>query len=143
MDTLTLELPFPPSVNHYWRHVALPLKSTKVTGGRAFRVQALISAEGRKYKQTVCREIQAQKAQYRLSSRVRMKVALYPPDRRRRDVDNYAKALLDSLVAAGVLDDDALVADLRLIWHEATPGGRCSVTILPLPEQEQGTLVTR
>lgn len=83
----------------------------------------------------------AQNAQYRLSARVRMFVALYPPDRR-RDVDNYAKALLDSLVEAGVLADDSQVDDLRLVWCAATPGGRAVVTIQPIPiSPEQGVLV--
>ena len=46
---LTFAVSFPPSVNHYWRHVVLPLKRTTARGKRAFRVQALISAAGRKY----------------------------------------------------------------------------------------------
>ena len=139
---LTFAVSCPPSVNHYWRHVVLPLKRTTARGKRAFRVQALISADGRKYKRTVCREVMAQNARYRLSARVRMFVALYPPDRRRRDVDNYAKALLDSLVEAGVLADDSQVDDLRLVWCAATPGGRAVVTIRPIPAApEQGVLV--
>ncbi len=139
---LTLAVSFPPSVNHYWRHVVLPLKRNTADGRQAFRVQALISEDGRKYKRTVCREVMAQNAQYRLSARVRIVVALYPPDRRRRDVDNYAKALLDSLVEAGVLADDSQVDDLRLVWYAATPGGRAVVTIRPIPAApEQGVLV--
>lgn len=139
---LTFSVSFPPSVNHYWRHAVLPLKRKTAEGKQAFRVQALISQAGRKYKQAVCREVMAQKAQYRLSARVRMFVALYPPDRRRRDVDNYAKALLDSLVEAGVLADDSQVADLRLMWCAPTPGGKAVVAIRPMPEApEQGVLV--
>jgi Holliday junction resolvase RusA-like endonuclease len=47
-------------------------------------------------------------------------VALDPDDARRKptgltgDVDNYSKAVLDALEAAGVLADDVQVADLRV-----------------------------
>lgn len=142
ISDLTLVLPFPPSVNHYWRHVVLPLKKKTTSGKQAFRVQALISVDGRKYKQAVCREVMAQNAQYRLSARVRLFVALYPPDRRRRDVDNYAKALLDSLTEAGVWADDAQIRDLRLVWGDVLPGGKAVVTIrkMPMPPA-QGKLV--
>lgn len=134
---LTIALSFPPSVNHYWRHVALPVGKGK-TG---FRVQALISADGRRYKTTVCREVLAQRAALGIKTPVRMRVALCPPDRRRRDVDNYVKALLDSLVEAKVLEDDSLVRDLRLVWGDVAPGGKAVVTIRGIAGTVQGELL--
>ncbi|WP_394026610.1 RusA family crossover junction endodeoxyribonuclease [Desulfovibrio falkowii] len=125
MKDLTLTLPFPPSVNHYWRHVTLPLGK----GKKGFRVQTLISADGRKYKESVCQEVLRQRIVLGITAPVMMSVLLCPPDRRRRDVDNYAKALLDSLVEAKVLKDDSQIRDLRLVWADAMPGGKAVVSI--------------
>lgn len=72
----------------------------------------------------------------------RLYVSLHAPDRRRRDVDNYAKALLDSLTEAGVWADDSQIRDLRLVWGDVLPGGKAVVTIrkMPMPPA-QGKLV--
>lgn len=130
---LTLVLPFPPSVNHYWRHVIM---------GKY--VRTLISAAGREFKLNVAQALQNQ-----LGAKIapilcdcRLYVSLHAPDRRRRDVDNYAKALLDSLTEAGVWADDSQIRDLRLVWGDVLPGGKAVVTIrqLPMPPA-QGKLV--
>lgn len=133
MNEITMTLPFPPSVNHYWRHVVLGKPPKQ-------RVTTLISAPGRKYTASVGVEANRQHACVGISSHVAMTVLLSPPDRRRRDVDNYAKSLLDSLVKAGVLADDSLVRDLRLTWGGVAPGGKAVVTIRELRMQEQGLL---
>lgn len=121
---LTLVLPFPPSVNHYWRHVIM---------GKY--VRTLISAAGREFKLNVAQALQNQ-----LGAKIdpilcdcRLYVSLHAPDRRRRDVDNYAKALLDSLTEAGVWADDSQIRDLRLVWGDVLPGGKAVVTIRQLP----------
>ena len=134
MANLTITLPFPPSVNHYWRHVVM---------GK--RVTTLISAPGRKYSAAVQGEVLLQKAARRINSHVAMTVLLHAPDRRRRDVDNYAKALLDSLVEAKVLEDDSLIRDLRMVWGDVVPGGKAVVTIRKMPvapePPKQGRLI--
>lgn len=121
---LTLVLPFPPSVNHYWRHVIM---------GKY--VRTLISAAGREFKLNVAQALQNQ-----LGAKIapilcdcRLYVSLHAPDRRRRDVDNYAKALLDSLTEAGVWADDSQIRDLRLVWGDVLPGGKAVVTIRKMP----------
>lgn len=38
---------------------------------------------------------------------VEVEILLYAPDNRKRDIDNVNKVVLDSLVNAGVLDDDS------------------------------------
>lgn len=129
---LTIVLPFPPSVNHYWRHVVM---------GKY--VRTLISAPGREFKRKVARALQAQLGGQRepILGACRLYVALHAPDRRRRDVDNYAKALLDSLTEAGVWADDSQIRDLRLVWGAVLPGGKAVVTIRQLPAaMEQGVL---
>ena len=129
---LTIVLPFPPSVNHYWRHVV-----------KGKYVRTLISAAGRDFKRKVARALQAQLGGQRepILGHCRLYVALHAPDRRRRDVDNYAKALLDSLTEAGVWADDSQIQDLRLVWGAVLPGGKAVVTIRQLPMAEQRRLV--
>ncbi|MBG7476336.1 RusA family crossover junction endodeoxyribonuclease [Pseudomonas aeruginosa] len=50
-------------------------------------------------------------------------------DRRKRDLDNLLKGLLDSLTKAGAWDDDGLVDDLRIVRGEVKVGGEVLVTI--------------
>lgn len=50
-------------------------------------------------------------------------------DRRKRDVENYCKALSDALVAAGVIEDDSLIERLTIGWADVQ-GVRVTVTAL-------------
>ncbi|MCG7044530.1 RusA family crossover junction endodeoxyribonuclease, partial [Pseudomonas aeruginosa] len=60
---------------------------------------------------------------------VRVVIHASPPDRRKRDLDNLLKGLLDSLTKAGAWDDDGLVDDLRIVRGEVKAGGEVLVTI--------------
>ena len=71
-DMIELTLPYPPSVNHLYRHV----------GNRV-----LISREGRKFRDQVGLFI-AFAGHPRFECPVKIDVELYPPDRRTRDIDN-------------------------------------------------------
>ena len=77
-----LTLPYPPSVNHIWRHVVI--KGT---------VRTLLSKEGRKYRVAARNGITGEP----LTGRLAVRVIVYQPDRRRRDLDNVCKACLDAL----------------------------------------------
>lgn len=83
-----LSLPYPPSVNHLWRHVV-------IRGA----VRTLISSNGRKYKEAVRKQVFAQLGLdvAPLSGRLVVALIVYPPDRRRRDIDNVFKVLGDAL----------------------------------------------
>lgn len=85
---MKLVLPFPPSVNTYWR---APNKGP--LAGRH-----LISAAGRKYQSAACAAIieQLRRLPKPTTAPAAVEIILYPPDARRRDIDNYNKALFDA-----------------------------------------------
>lgn len=125
---IKLLLPFPPSLNSYWRHVVI---------GRAARV--LISAEGRAYRKRVWEAAKPviQDGQP-LGGRLSVVLTAYPPDRRKRDLDNLAKAILDALTHAGAWGDDSQIDDLRIIrGGKAGDGGRMVVEVSKLPAQRE------
>ena len=117
---MILSLPWPPSVNVYWRHVG-----SKV----------LISAEGRAYARVVygCAVEQSMTTlsvgRKAFVAPVSVDIIAYPPNRARRDLDNLPKAILDALTKARVWEDDSLVRDLRIRWGEARKGGEIQITI--------------
>lgn len=54
---------------------------------------------------------------------------VFPPDNRRRDLDNTWKPLADALTHAGVWQDDSQIIDLRLVRGEVRQGGQVVVSI--------------
>lgn len=115
--TITIELPYPPSVNRAWRMVRVR---------RSARM--MLSREGRAYRMEACARLAALRTP-RLNGRLRVVVTLHPPDRRKRDVDNAMKALLDALQHAGVYRDDAQIDRLEVERGEVRDGGRAVVEI--------------
>ena len=104
VKALSFDLPWPPSVNNYYRHVG---------------PRVLISRAGRRYRSMVVSRLGGLK---KLAGRLSLYAELYPPDRRRRDIDNVGgKALLDSLQAAGLFDDDSQIKELHLLMLEPMP----------------------
>lgn len=81
-------LSYPPSVNHLWRHVV-------INGS----VRALLSKEGRKYRGLVRLALDNNPIDFisPFRGRLAVRVIVYPPDKRRRDIDNVCKACLDAL----------------------------------------------
>lgn len=104
----TIVLPWPPSVNSCWRTV----------NGRT-----MVSKKGRIYKQAATRAVLAAGANKHLPGRLRVKLTAYPPDRRRRDIDNLTKLALDSMQVAGVYLDDSQIDELTIIRAEVEKGG--------------------
>jgi crossover junction endodeoxyribonuclease RusA len=111
-----LTLPWPPSTNTYWRHA----------GSRV-----LISAAGRKYRDKVNAWVREQFGVRppRLAGRLAITVEAYPPDKRRRDLDNLWKALLDAMQHAGVYLDDSQADRLTIARRETTAPGRVEVVV--------------
>lgn len=113
---IRLILPFPPSTNHYWRKV----------GNRM-----LVSKPGKQFAIDVFWTVKEQLPRHRmLEEKLRIHVDLYPPDHRRRDLDNYAgKALYDALQRAEVFVDDSLIRQSVNTWHEPVSKPYCMVRL--------------
>lgn len=59
-------------------------------------------------------------------------VGLFPPNKIKRDIDNFGgKSLLDALTFAGLIEDDSLVDELHITRREVVKGGRCTVIVVP------------
>ena len=121
---LVLNLPLPPSINHYWgQH-----------GHRRF-----VSKSGIKFKIEVQDYVIVHNVPKLGSARLEMQVTLYPKDRRKQDIDNRIKALWDALASAGVYEDDSQIDVLMVQRGEIRKGGGCLVLIDEInePRQEQ------
>ena len=110
---VTLTLPWPPSVNKYWR---------------TFQGRMIISAEGRSYRKAVADQVLIQRGAKHYTGKLRVQIEAFRPDNRRRDLDNLLKAVLDGCTHAGVWEDDSNIVDLRIYWAD-TVGGMLKVKV--------------
>ena len=119
--TQEFELPWPPSVNHYYRYVG---------------PRVLISRDGRRYRENIVAKFATEKVT-KLSCPVDLYIELYPPDNRRRDVDNSLKCLLDTFTHGSLYDDDSLIRKLTVIKQEPMPPeGMAFIRIQPWKEDK-------
>ena len=114
-------MPWPPSVNRYYRTV----------NGRM-----LISAEGRKYRKQVAEWCLVNRFNRWGGLRLEIKILACPPDRRRRDLDNLLKAMLDAMEHAGIYENDSQIDDLRITRGPVEKGGAMYVNIQAIERSE-------
>ena len=110
---LVLNLPLPPSVNHYWG----------VHGHRRF-----VSKAGKDFKLQVQDYVIEHCVPKMGEKRLQMQVTLYPRDRRKQDIDNRIKALFDAL-EGWAYDSDSQIDVLIVQRGEIRKGGGCLVLI--------------
>lgn len=110
---IKVTLPWPPTVNTYWR---------------VFNGRSILSEKGREYRKAVADQVLIQRAAKHFEKPLRVEIEAFRPDRRRRDLDNLLKAVLDGLAHAGVYGDDEQIQDLRIYWAPVI-GGMVKVRI--------------
>jgi Holliday junction resolvase RusA-like endonuclease len=149
LRTVTIKLPWPPSDNHYYRHVELPIgkgiPACPRCGKRKTRVCTLISEDGREYLKAVSRALFAEGIKP-LRGPLAVEVDLHAPTRAIIDVANRQKGLMDALkprpkdadqLAWLFADDDSQIDDVRFRRGSVSPGnGYCIVTVTQLPEAQ-------
>jgi crossover junction endodeoxyribonuclease RusA len=140
-EFISIELPWPPSTNTFLRHFLLPGRKHPST---------CISEKGREFYAAVARILYAGRYA-KMSGALSMTIDLYPPDKRRTDVDNRNKPVLDSLKRRPkdkkqlpgswiFADDDSQVRKLTTELHPCIPGaGKAIVTISTIPGSEVQT----
>lgn len=117
MNTIYIYLPWGPSINNYW-----------LAGSGKNR---FVSKKGRKYRLDIVECISQQCPGVLLTERLCVDVVLYPPDKKRRDLDNHMKALLDAITHAGLWEDDEQIDQLQIYRGEIIKGGGARVEINP------------
>lgn len=105
---INLSVPFPPTTNNLFMNVGKRRVPTKAY---------------RSWRELVCVVIDNQMhGQKPIDGPYHMVIELDRPDKRARDVSNYAKAIEDALVVAKVVRDDSDALSLMLKWSDRAPG---------------------
>lgn len=120
-ESMTIQLPYPPSANRYWR---------------IFRNRAVLSAEATEYKRVakvtaICCGVKAPSSDDLLS----VVVVLHPKQKRDGtasktviDLDNSLKVALDSLQGT-VYENDRQIVEIHAAYGEPKDGGGLTVSI--------------
>lgn len=115
------KLPYPPSVNTVYRHAV-----------RGKHSVMFMTQNGKDYIKTV-KSLMINYGDPRFGQeRVKVEIDVYPPDRRKRDLGNLDKVLMDSLQHARVFDDDGQIDDLHYVRKEVSKPGFVIVRITPI-----------
>ncbi len=114
---MKIELPWPPSVNSY----------LAIVGRRKVKTK-----KAREYCSEVVNYLSQQKVKSFRDNKIKIEIEAYPPDLRRRDMDNITKALFDSLKTAGLYDDDSQIDFFSVRRMEKLKGGKVCLRISEL-----------
>lgn len=106
----------PPTVNHYWRHVIIKGKPRIVLGSK-----------GKKFREDVAKAVEG-KARV-ADGRLKVVVKLHFSDKRRCDIANREKAMMDALTHCGAIADDSLIDDLQILRGQPWESACCFVYI--------------
>lgn len=114
------ELPWPPSINGYWR---------------SFKGRQIISAKGRGYRTDVDKILESYGLKGEMvSKKLTVHIVLNPPTLRRYDIDNFCKAIFDALSHSKFWVDDEQVYRLSIKKGVKTKGGNVQVRVLGFGE---------
>lgn len=125
---IEIELPWPPSANHYKAQTVMLPSAADME--RAFfeqfkdnwkglwkwirartRATNFLTDDAKEYHMKVQSCVIRANARKYFTSRLRMTIWVYPPDRRRRDTTNLYKMLEDAMQSAKVFEDDSQIKE--------------------------------
>ncbi len=121
MDILRIELPYPPSVNHYYVHTASGV---------------ILSARGKRYRRDAALLLQRFRGACGGDRRLSVTVNIFPPDKRKRDIDNILKCILDSLEYANVYENDNQIDMLTVIRRQRVQDGAVQIWVAECSSSE-------
>lgn len=104
-----MRLPFPPSLNHYWRKDRNGMHISDEGRKYVAIIQQLALLNGRGDTERYLRVYRTPEPKQRL----KVRAVFYCPDNARRDLDNMFKVIFDCLTKAKVWADDSQVFDLN------------------------------
>lgn len=110
---IKLTLPFAPSTNH----------SHHYGSGRKF-----LNKRTKAFRERVQDIVVDSKA--KIEGRIAVFYAIYPPDKRRRDIGNLEKQTTDALMYAGLFDDDEQIDFILMVRREVVKGGMIKAVIV-------------
>jgi crossover junction endodeoxyribonuclease RusA len=125
---IEFEIPWPQSVNHY-KQVG---RIVRTKTGKLYQ-KRINTPETNQFYYAVWIKVKARGVKFGDSARLGMWIDLYPPDKRKRDIDNLCKVVLDGFQKAELYKDDNMIDLLVIERKEIVPGGSVIVKIKQLP----------
>ena len=112
MFPIKVTLPYPPTVNHYWKWT-----------GKTW----IIGKRGKQFIHDVYYLCFKYATNYK--GKLKATAYVYPPDHRERDLDNLGKALWDSLQKAHVYENDNQIKEIHMYEREVCKPGRVEIVL--------------
>lgn len=120
LKRVELTLPWPPSGNRYFRMITIK-----------GRPRMVVSKAAKDYAREVVRVISAEQSQ-QMVGRLSVSIVCYAPDRRRYDLDNRVKVLLDAIERAGLIANDEQIDELNIRRGDVKKPGRVEIVFCEL-----------
>ena len=126
-NVITGRIPYPPSINRYY---ITKSKKCHLTGRMIKHVTR--TQKVKKYVEDVGYLLLQQRCTKMHGERLRLELYLYPPDNRRRDLDNICKSTLDALQYANLFRDDFYIQQLYVERKEVRKHGEIEFVLIEL-----------
>ena len=116
---MTINIPFPYATGNHYKSFNFKSKRVFVTKkAQAYRLAVKSCLVALRFAQSDM-----------FVNHVKVVMNIYPPDKRKRDIDNVAKVVWDALTLAGLWKDDKLIKDLHVTVHEPFKGGYINLEV--------------
>lgn len=121
---MRLPLPFPVSVNAMYRNVR-GVGRVKSKRYKAWNAEAHAMNTGT--------------TMHQIEGPFNAEIVVGRPDKRKRDLDNLAKCVLDLAVSWGLVEDDHLLTSLKMEWSDTMKGAVLYLSEAEVPQRQEHT----